>query len=88
MQIRTIKVVEYRKAKVYIRNWGSTFEYLVVIGGNLYGSHAVIRKNPLRALLGQDYTDKQLGDAIQYFLKMAEATVDYVLDKPQPQRSP
>lgn len=82
MQIRTLKVVEYRKTKVYVRNFGSTFEYLVFIGGDLYGSHSTFTKTPSQWLLGKDYTEEQLADAVRYLLKAAEATVDFVLDRP------
>lgn len=82
MQIRTLKAVTYRDAKVYVRNFGSTFEYLAIVKGELYGSHSTFTKTPLQWLLGKDYTEQQLADATRLVLKSAEATVDYVLDKP------
>jgi len=82
MQIRTLKVVEYRKNKVYVRNFGSTFEYLVFIDGDLYGTHLTVSRTIGQFLLGRDYTEQQLADTVRLVLKMAEASVDYVLDKP------
>lgn len=81
MQIRT-KVVEYRGASVYLRNFGTTFEYLAVINGKLYQSHATITKPFWAWLLGRDYSEKQLADANKMLTTMAQATIDYVLAEP------
>lgn len=79
MQTRTLKVIEYRGKNVYFRNFGSIFEYLAVIDGQLYGSHIVMKKPLWLRLTGRDYTEKHLSDACKYLEKLAEATVDYVL---------
>ncbi len=84
MQIRTLKVVEYKGANVYLRNFGTTFEYLAVVKGQLYGSHITITRTPTQRLLGRDYTEKQLVDVCKVLTNMATATVDYVLANPEP----
>lgn len=76
--IRTLKAVEYKGCKLYIRNFNNVFEYLAIINGELYTAHMVITKRPLQALMGRDYTEKQLTDAVKYLMNTAEATVDYV----------
>lgn len=81
MQIRTLKAGEYRGCKIYYRNYGNTFEYLAVIDGAIYTMHATIRRTPLQALLGRDYSEKQLLDVVNYLAPYAEATVDYKLDE-------
>jgi hypothetical protein len=80
-EIRTLKAVEYKGCKVYVRNFNNTFEYLAIIKGELYTAHMVITKRPLQSLLGRDYTEKQLTDATKYLLNTAEATVDFILEE-------
>jgi hypothetical protein len=80
MQIRTLKVAEYRGCSVYIRNFNNVFEYLTVINGQLYTAHIVVFKGPLQSIFGCDYTEKHLTDTVKYLINTAEATVDYVLD--------
>lgn len=82
-EIRTLKATEYRGCKVYIRNFNNTFEYLVIINGELYTTHMVVTKRPLQSLLGKDYTQKQLTDTVKYLLNVAEATVDTILGEPK-----
>lgn len=79
-EIRTLKAVEYKGCKVYIRNFENVFEYLAIVNGELYTAHMVITKRPLQSLLGKDYTEKQMTDAVKYLMNTAEATVDYVLE--------
>lgn len=79
--INTLKAVEYKGCKVYIRNFNNTFEYLAVINGELYTAHMVVTKSPLQALLGRDYTEKQLTDVVKYLINTAEATIDFVLEQ-------
>lgn len=79
-KIRTLKVSEYRDCKIYVRNFGQTFEYLAIINNEIYSSNVVATKNPLQKLLGQDYTPKQLANCVSYILKIAETTIDIVLD--------
>ena len=83
MQIRTLKVVEYKGSNVYLRNFGSTFEYLAIVKGQLYGSHVTITKRLWQRVLGRDYSQKQLLDAVKYLTALATATVDYVLVNPE-----
>lgn len=83
MQIRTLKVVEYKEVLVYIRNFGSTFEYLAFIKGQLYGAHIIVPRGFFQWALGRDYTEKQLSDITKTVMLMAEATVDYVLSQPK-----
>lgn len=78
MQIRTLKSAEYEGCPIHIRNIGNIFEYLTIIDGQIYTAHVVIVKKPLQALLGQDYTPKQLADVCSYVFKMAETTIETV----------
>lgn len=81
--IRTLKVAEYRKCKIYLRQYKgtNTFEYLAVVGGELYTMHIDIVKEWWQILLRRDYTQKQLTDTVNYLQRYAETTVDYVIDK-------
>jgi len=84
MDIKTLKAVEYRGCKVYIRNFNNLFEYLVIIKGELYTTHMIVTKRLLQSLLGKPYTDKQLTDTTKFLMNTAEATVDAVLDGAEP----
>lgn len=78
MQIRNLKSAEYLGCPIHIRNIGNIFEYLTIIDGQIYTAFVVITKKPLQALLGQDYTPKQLADVTSYVFKMAETTIETV----------
>lgn len=76
MTIVTLKATQYKGNNVYIRNFGNTFEYLVVVDGQIYTAHITVTKMPFQALLGKPYTPQQLADATAYLIRMAEATID------------
>ena len=84
MDIKTLKAIEYRGCKVYVRIFHNLFEYLVLIKGELYTTHMIVTKKPLQMLLGKPYTEKQLTDTTRFLLNTAEATVDAVLDGAEP----
>lgn len=78
MQIKTLLVTEYEGEKVYIRNFGETFEYLVVCKGEIYTMHIVVTKKPIQWLLGKPYTKKQNEDVCKYLLTAAQTTIDFL----------
>lgn len=80
MKIRTLQHGFYKNCKVYYRNFGNTFEYLVVIDGEIYTAHVTIIKTWWQMLLNRDYTKKQLVDAVNYLARIAETTIDTVLE--------
>jgi len=80
LEINTIKVAEHRGCKVYIRNFHTTFEYLVFIKDELYTAHMVITPQFTRIFSKEKYTQKQLTDVTKYLLNVAQATIDHVLD--------
>ena len=80
MEIRTLATSKYRECPIYIRNFGNIFEYLFVFDGQVYQGHIVVTKSPLQWLLGQDYTKDQLKKTTAYILKMAETTIDTVVE--------
>lgn len=81
MQMRTLATSEHRGCKIYIRNYGEAFEYLAIIRGELYSANVAILKGPFQKLFRRDYTPKQLADSTSYVLKMAQATIDLLLDE-------
>lgn len=81
MEIKTLQVAEYKGCKIYIRNFNKVFEYIVVVGNEIYTTHIIATKRPLQALLRQDYTSKQLTDVVKYLMNTAEATIDFVTKK-------
>lgn len=80
MEINTLKVTEHRGCNVYVRNFKTTFEYLVIIKGKLYTSHIVINPSFLRMFARDRYTPEQITAVTKQLLVMAEATIDTVLD--------
>lgn len=64
-----------------MRNFGTTFEYLAVINGELYTTHIKVTKTPLQWLLGRPWTKKQLEDVVKFLLPVAQTTVDTVLER-------
>lgn len=81
MNVNVLATSEHRGCKIYVRNFAETFEYLTIVQGELYSANVVILKTPMQKLLRRDYTPKQLGDAVSYVLKMAQTTIDLVLDR-------
>lgn len=79
LEINTIKVAEHRGCKVYIRNFHTTFEYLVFIKGELYTAHMIIKPQFTRMFSRKKYSSKQLTDVTKYLLNIAEATIEHVL---------
>lgn len=78
MNIQTILATEYQGKKVYIRNFGNVFEYLVLMNGELYTAHMVVTKRPLQALFGKPYTKTQIENITKYLMSMAQATIEHV----------
>ena len=74
---------EYRKQKVYIRNFASVFEYLIPIQGEIFHAHIQVSRTPMQRILGRGFTEEQHKNIIAYLMKMAESTIDYNLDKPK-----
>lgn len=80
MQIRTLATSKYQECPIYIRKFGSIFEYLFIFRDEIYQAHIVVTKTPLQWLLGRDYTKEQLEKTTAYVLKMAETTIDTVIE--------
>lgn len=76
MTIITLKATQYKGNNVYIRNFGNTFEYILVVDGQVYTAHITVTKMPFQALLGKPYTPQQLADATAYLMRIAETTID------------
>ena len=77
MKFRIIKVLKYRDCRVYLRNIEEAFEYLAIIRGEIYAAHVVIKKK----FFQKEYNRVQMEKASNIIEKMAEATIDSVLDK-------
>jgi E3 ubiquitin-protein ligase DOA10 len=80
LSINTLKVAEHRGCKIYVRNFGTTFEYLTYVKGELYTAHMEIVPSIFRTFRKEKYTSKQLTDNAKYLINVAEATIDHVLD--------
>lgn len=87
MKIITFQVDKYRDCPVYYRNFNHCFEYLTVINGEIYTAHISIIPTTFNRLLylfgieKSEYSRQQQGKIVHQLRKMAETTVDYILDK-------
>lgn len=81
MIVRTLQTGEYRDCKVYYRQLHNDFEYIAVINGEVYTARITIRKHWWQILLLQDFTKDQLVQATNYIARLAETTIDTVLDQ-------
>jgi hypothetical protein len=87
MQIKTFKVDNYRDCPVYYRNFGTHFEYLTIINGEIYTAHFAIFPTKINLLLywlgvmPEKYSDQQYKPILKSLRRMAETTIDTILDK-------
>lgn len=87
MRITTFKQDKYRDCPVYYRNFLDHFEYFAVIKGELYTVHFAVRPHWFTKILYKlgiersPYSEKHLTDIKKQLRRMAEATIDFVLDK-------
>jgi len=82
------KPIDYQGCPIYVRNTGENWEYLTVIGGEIYTASIVATKTAMQRLLGRAYTSKQVSDITQYMIAMAQTTIDSVLGtKHEPEKT-
>jgi len=91
MNIRTFKPEEYKKCKIYYRNFQDHFEYFTIVKKELYTAHIKIRPYWITKILymldiftvvdKSPYSQEQLKHILGALRKMAESTIDYVLSK-------
>lgn len=91
MQIHTFKTDRYRDCPIYYRNFKNHFEYLTIINNELYTAQVCVRPYWLTKIFfildistqvdKVPYSQQQLGNILRTLRKMAEATIDFVLDK-------
>jgi hypothetical protein len=75
MKIRVAKVAQLKNHNVYIRNFGNIFEYLLVMGREVYAAHIVVKK---RWWWFGEYPKKVEAGAVKILLNMADATLEIV----------
>ena len=91
MKIHTFKTESYRDCPIYFRNFQDHFEYLTIIKNELYTAHIRVRPHWLTKLFYRldittsvdklPYSQQQLKNILKQVQAMAEATIDFVLDK-------
>lgn len=79
MEIRTLSVTKHRGMRIYIRNYGNVFEYIVPIRGEVYTAHVAIARTLWQRLMGKSYTEAQLKDIVKLLTNMAHTTIEFVL---------
>ncbi len=87
MKIQTFKIDKYKDCPIYYRNFLNHFEYFVVIKDQLYTAHITITPHwitKLFYLIGIEempYSQQQLKNILKQLRRLAETTIDFVLDK-------
>lgn len=91
MEIQTFKPDKYRDCPVYYRNFKDHFEYLAIINNELYSTHIRVRPYWITKLLcaidiqagmnKMPYSPTHLKNILKNLRAMAEATIDFILDK-------
>ena len=84
MQIHTLELTKYKKNNVYVRLFGTTFEYIVVFNEQVYTAHVTIKpdvKNYMLYFLGRQkypYSKDQIKKISEYLQQVAHATIDHL----------
>ena len=87
MKIKTFKPENYRGCQIYFRNFSTHFEYFVVIKNEIYTAHITITPTVINILLywarlmPTKYSDFQEGKILIILRRMAQTTVDTIIDK-------
>lgn len=87
MNIKTFQIDKYRDCPIYYRNFGNHFEYLTIVNGQIYTAHCSITPTKINLLLywlkimPEKYSDKQYKPILKSLRRMAETTIDIILDK-------
>jgi hypothetical protein len=88
--IQTFKPESYRDCKIYYRNFGTEWEYLVIINNELYTAKIQVLPTFLNRLLyffgleRSRFSFQQTGRILRYLRKFAETTVDTVIKQDLP----
>lgn len=81
-----LKIAEYRGCPILVRQFPSMsyFEYVTVIGKQMYSSHLFATIPLLSRLLGKGYTEREIESSVRMVVTLAQTTIDTVLgtDKP------
>lgn len=92
MNVQTYKVIKYKGCPVYFRSIKNHFEYLTIINSQLYTAHISVRPTLINKLLywarieKAQYSEQQLGAIIKQINRLAETTIDFILDKKEAKR--
>ncbi len=75
MKIRTQKVLKLGEHKIYIRNFGNIFEYLLIFSNEIYSAHIIVKKRFW--WLGK-YPKKVEDNICKILINMAETTIETI----------
>lgn len=87
MKITTFEIKKYRNCSIYIRNFKNHFEYLTLIDNQLYTSHITVIPHWITRIIcfvtdeKLPYSQQQLKAILIQVQRLAETTIDFVLDK-------
>jgi hypothetical protein len=86
-KIQTFAPVTYKDIEIIVRNFGTEFEYLMVIDGKIYTQLFTVSPDLFHSMLsflgrrGILYSDAQLKQALVVVQSGAMATIDLILNK-------
>lgn len=91
MKITTFKIDNYRECPIYYRNFKNHFEYFTIINNELYTAQINVRPYWITKIFFLldistkvdkiPYSHQQVTNILRTLRKMAEATIDLILDK-------
>jgi len=75
-----LKRENYRDHWIYIRQYGSVFEYLVAIKGEIYSHHVIIKPDFFRLFRKNKYSDETIKDVVGMLKTAAIEVIEKVLE--------
>lgn len=76
MTIRVLKKLEYQSRPIYIRQFGTIFEYIIISKDNLYSSYFDIKPQWFRTFFANPYTQKQIDNSVNLTIAAAHRTIE------------
>jgi len=87
MKIQTFQKDEYEGCPIYYRNFQDHFEYLTIIKGELYTMHLTVKPHWITKTLFRlklektPYSQQQTKAIIKQLRRLAQTTIEFILDK-------
>jgi len=81
IKIKIVKKISYQGAAIYIRQFDTIFEYLIIKKGKLYSSYFEIKPQWFRRFLPDLYTPSQFEQSINLTVASAHRTIELLKEQ-------